>query len=82
MCVCVCGEKRKVDKRRGEKEMVLVRGRPLSASSVQGCEVRAGGSSKVLVRPCVRAPSYGSACAHALRRGRRHAHAVRTYAHA
>ena len=39
MCVCVCvwggggGEKGEVGKRRGEKEMVLECGRPLSVSS-------------------------------------------------
>ena len=43
--VCVGGgggggeEKRKVGKRRGEKEVVLVCGRPFSASSVHGCQV-------------------------------------------
>ena len=44
VCVCVWGgggEKRKVGKRRGQKEMVLMCGKPLSASSVHGCQVSA-----------------------------------------
>ena len=44
VCVCVCvwgGEKGEVGKEKGEKEMVLECGRPLSASLVHGCWVSA-----------------------------------------
>ena len=58
------------------------RGSPRESGEDEGHQGRVGGSSKVLVRPCARAPSYGSARAHALRRGRPQAHAVRTYVHA